>query len=49
MINLLRGISERCAEIILPGDPDFLPSLAIAEIQAKHSKPSLKKKKKAEV
>jgi hypothetical protein len=44
IVNLLCGIMEGCAEIILPGDSDFLLSGATEKLQVKHSKPSLKKK-----
>jgi hypothetical protein len=44
MVNLMCGIMEKCAEFILPGDPAFVLSGAIEKLQAKHSKPILKKK-----
>jgi hypothetical protein len=47
MINLFCGIVESCAAIILPGDPAFLFSRAIEKLEAKRSKPSLKKKAEA--
>jgi hypothetical protein len=43
-VNLLCGIIEKCAAIILPGDPDFLLSGAMEMLRAKSSKPSLKRK-----
>jgi hypothetical protein len=45
MVNLMRGIMERCAAIILPGDPDFLLSGATEMLRAKRSKPSVKKQR----
>jgi hypothetical protein len=44
MVNLLCEIMERCAAIILPGDPTFLLSRATEFLQAKRSEPSFEKK-----
>jgi hypothetical protein len=44
MVNLLIGIMENCAAIILPGDPAFLLSRATEKLQAKRSQPSLETK-----